>query len=154
MGRISVYKLHSISNNFSKTSESKMAARKEKTIFVRSFIIEHNGTLFRYTEKVEELAKTGSCATIDVTIDDETERAIASPPGPTSGKKSTIGIACYDDDLAQIFKKRKLSDDQSTNSDGMSKNSNHSPSPTYDPTDSDEGADQSPIYRPTTPAYV
>lgn len=139
-----------------------MATRNAKTILVRSFIIEHNGVLVRYTEKIEELAKINHCEVIDLTVnDDENETDYpASPHSNSSHPKfhqvGEIGIACFDDDLQPFLKKRKV-DGNDQSSSNFDENAPESPVYTSESTihvpDSPIHVPDSPIHEPGSPVY-
>lgn len=60
-------------------STNSLVSMSKRVIFERSFLIEHDEKLFRYTEKIEELTRITNIETIDLTMDDPTKtRTITS----------------------------------------------------------------------------
>lgn len=163
LGQNLIYKLERIGNAFSIFYKSvssishKMAANNAKTLLVRTFIIEHNGSLLRYTEKIEEVAKVDPCNVIDLTIDnDDNETDNSASSRPTIHQKREISFACFDDDLQPYLKKQKVNGDDQPSS-NASEDEPASPiyepaSPVYESPTCEPGSP--PYFRPTTPAYA
>lgn len=123
------------------SSTNSLFSMSEHVIFKRSLIVEHDGKLFRYTEKIEELTQIANVETIDLTMDDASKPHAANSVNLDSPSNEIPGSAINNQviDLTRLMSSPVLS------------NSNDSNTATRNTVGSNTAS--SPVYQPVSPYW-
>lgn len=123
-----------------------MASSITKVLLTRTFVLEHHGRLYRYTERVEEVASMENIETVDLTSENEFDDS--NNNASNNNKPDNLGA------LASImdYKSDAQDDEEQSITSTINVSPTYYPSPpVYQQTPPEL---QSPLYRPTTPIYI